>query len=85
MPLGIRDYHKEMLEMHVNCEAPHAYFIPYETLAKAKRGARGASAYFKSLAGEWNFKFYKSVADVPTSIREPIDFTEKMAFGVVDK
>ncbi len=79
MPLGIRDYHKEMLEMHVNCEAPHAYFIPYETLAKAKRGARGASAYFKSLAGEWNFKFYKSVADVPTSIREPIDFTEKMA------
>lgn len=79
MPFGIKDYHKELFELHVGCEAPHAYFIPYETEKKAKGGMRGSSAYFKSLAGEWNFKFYKSVADVPQSISEPIDFTEKMA------
>ena len=65
--------------MHVGCERPHAYFIPYETKEKAQKGARGASAYFKSLAGEWNFKFYKSVSEVPESVTEPMVFTEKMA------
>lgn len=79
MPFGIKDYHKELLEMHVGCERPHAYFIPYETKEKAQKGARGASAYFKSLAGEWNFKFYKSVSEVPESVTEPMVFTEKMA------
>ncbi len=79
MPFGIKDHHKELLDMHIGCESPRAYFIPYETKEKARRAARGASAYFKSLAGEWNFKFYRSVADVPESITEPIDFTDKMA------
>ena len=79
MPFGIKDHHKELFDMHIGCERPHAYFIPYETEAKAKRATRSASAYFKSLAGEWNFKFYKSVDDVPGSITEPIDFVDKMA------
>ena len=79
MPFGIKDYHKELLDMHVGCERPHAYFIPYETIEKARRGVRGASAYFKSLSGEWNFKFYKSVAEVPESVNAPIAFTDKMA------
>ena len=61
MPFGIKDYHKELQDLHVGCEKPHAYFIPYETKEKARRGMRGASAYFKSLAGEWDFKFYRSV------------------------
>ena len=79
MPFGIKDYHKELPDLHVGCEKPHAYFIPYETKEKARRGMRGASAYFKSLAGEWNFKFYRSVSEVPESVTEPIVFSDKMA------
>ncbi|AUS98598.1 glycoside hydrolase family 2 [Clostridium thermosuccinogenes] len=47
--------------LHVNCEKPHAYFIPYENEAKAKKGIRGNSKYFKSLNGSWKFKYHDSV------------------------
>jgi len=50
--------------LHVNCERPHAYFIPYETEGKAQKGIRGVSDYFKSLNGMWSFKYYDSVAEV---------------------
>ena len=56
--------HRDLKTLHVGCEKPHAYFIPYETRAKAIADNRGTSAYFKTLCGEWNFRFYKSVSDV---------------------
>ncbi len=42
-----------------------SYFVPAETKEKAKDDNRAVSAYFKSLCGDWDFKFYNSVADVP--------------------
>lgn len=64
MPLQIPDYHKSLAHLHVGCEAPHAYFIPYQSRAAALGGNRGASAYFKSLCGDWDFRFYASCAEV---------------------
>lgn len=65
------DYYKRLDTLHVNCERPHAYFIPYHTKEAAARdsseelvNARSSSAYFKSLCGDWDFKFYESVLDV---------------------
>lgn len=50
--------------LHVNCETPHAYFIPYETEAKAQKGVRGGSRFFKSLNGIWKFKYHNTVHQV---------------------
>jgi Beta-galactosidase/beta-glucuronidase len=58
------NYYKNQKTLHVNCEKPRAYFIPYETEIGANKGNRGTSGFFKSLCGEWDFKFYSSVNDV---------------------
>ena len=67
------DYYKTQKILHVGCEEPHAYFIPYESKAAADRDLRGRSRYFMPLTGEWSFKFYKSVHDVADFTTE--DFT----------
>ena len=58
------EYFKTPATLHVGCEEPRAYFIPYDSCEAAESGNRGKSAFFKSLCGEWDFKFYKSVNDV---------------------
>ncbi len=50
--------------LHINCEKPRAYFIPYENEVKAERGIRGTSSFFKSLNGTWKFKYYDSAYKV---------------------
>ena len=65
MPLGIPDYHKTLATLHDGCEKPHAYFIPYPDRAAADRGNRGASAFVKSLSGNWDFRYYESVRCAP--------------------
>lgn len=50
--------------LHVNCSKLHAYFVPYETQAKALQGIRGASCFYKTLNGMWQFRYYKSVSEV---------------------
>lgn len=64
MPLGIPDYHKTLATLHDGCEKPHAYFIPYPDRAAADRGNRGASAFVKTLSGNWDFRYYESVDEV---------------------
>lgn len=61
-------YHKTLEHLHVNCEKPHAYFIPYGSDEAAKTGNRAYSNRFFSLCGEWDFRFYESVEDI-------VDFT----------
>lgn len=79
MPLGIESYHKDLAVLHVNTEKPHAYMIPYESAECARVGVRERSAYFKSLSGAWDFKFYKSVSELEDTRVEKIEFSEKMA------
>ncbi len=50
--------------LHINCEKPHAYFIPYENKLKALKGIRGTSRYYKSLNGTWKFKYHDTVNNV---------------------
>lgn len=68
MPINVPDYHLSPDTLHIGCEAPRAYFIPFQSeklaISSAKTVNRGASSYFKSLCGEWQFKYFKSLNDV---------------------
>lgn len=78
MPFGIKDYHKSLKELHVGCEAPRAYFIPYSDSESARVGVRDYSPYFKTLLGTWDFKFYNSLNDVPDPRVTDIAFEETL-------
>lgn len=47
--------------LHVGCEEPRAYFIPYHNQQSAEKGIRETSERFYSLCGVWNFLYYHSV------------------------
>lgn len=64
MPLNIPNYHQSTETLHVGCEKSRAYFVPFPCGCASKNAERGESTFFKSLCGEWNFKFFKSVNDV---------------------
>ncbi|MBE6597289.1 MAG: DUF4981 domain-containing protein [Ruminococcaceae bacterium] len=57
-------YHKDLGKLHVFCEKPRAYFIPFENEKKALDGNRALSSRFISLCGDWDFKFYPSVHEI---------------------
>ena len=57
-------YHKSIEFLHVNCEAPRAYFVPYDTKEKALSGNRADSDHLVSLCGDWDFKFYRNESEL---------------------
>ena len=59
------NYHQDPSVLHVGCEAPRAYFIPYQSEKAAMAGNRNASHRFVTLCGDWDFTFYKSLRDLP--------------------
>ncbi len=65
MPLGIKDYHKDLKALHLGTEEPRAYYVPYSTEAEAVTGKRDYSSRYKTLIGEWSFKFFNSVQELP--------------------
>ena len=56
--------HKRHDTLHVGCEKPHAYFIPYQSADAAKTGDRAQSDRFFSLCGEWTFRFFPSAREL---------------------
>ncbi len=70
------DYYKTQKTLHVGCEEPHAYFIPYASRVGAWKNLRSASVYFKQLSGDWNFRFYRSVHDVCDFTAEGFDTSD---------
>ncbi|MBR4439609.1 MAG: glycoside hydrolase family 2 [Clostridia bacterium] len=65
-------FHQNTEILHLWCEAPRAYYIPYAETDRVKpREAASAladceaSSLFKSLCGEWSFAFYGSPEEVP--------------------
>ena len=58
-------YHKSLEHLHVGCDRPRAYFIPYQSESAAKTGNRAVSERFVSLCGEWSFTYFASVNDLP--------------------
>ena len=75
MPLHLPDYHENPETLHIGCEAPRAYFIPFPSESDAALENRGRSAFFKSLDGEWAFRFFRSLADVCCRDVTGADFT----------
>ena len=75
MPLHLPDYHENPETLHIGCEAPRAYFIPFPSESDAALENRGESAFFKSLDGEWAFRFFPSLADVCCRDVTGADFT----------
>ena len=63
------NYHKSLAYLHIGCETPTAYMIPYSNEKTASRGNRGESNRFVSLCGKWNFHYYPSADRLP-------DFTD---------
>lgn len=59
--LFVEKYWENPDVLHINCENPHSYFIPYETESKARKGVRGSSKFYKSLSGMWKFKYHNTV------------------------
>lgn len=64
MPFDIPDYHKSPASLHIGCEEPRAYFVPFDTKDGALSDIRGNSRLFKSLCGSWKFKFFSSLNEV---------------------
>lgn len=60
----VEKYWENPQVLHVNCEKPHAYFVPYENESKALKGVRGSSKYYTSLNGVWKFKYCDTVYNV---------------------
>ena len=73
MPLQIPDYHKSLEVLHLGCEKPHAYFIPYADEASADRNKRGTSPYVKTLCGDWDFRYYPSVTQIEDFLSPAFD------------
>ncbi len=49
--------------LHIGCEKPAAYFIPFEK-GQSPDAAREESERFTLLNGEWDFKFYPNVREL---------------------
>ena len=72
-------YHQNPKQLHIGCEKPRAYFIPYQSEAAANTANRASSDYFYSLCGEWSFRYYDALYKVP-------DFTApEWSFGEGDR
>ena len=69
-------YHLSQETLHVNCEKPHAYFIPYHSDSAAATYNRSLSSRFVSLCGEWSFRYYESVNVLPNFLAP--DYTDEV-------
>lgn len=63
--MKFQDYHQSLEVLHVGCEAPRAYFIPYGCEREALKDQRESSEFFKLLNGTWDFEFFKRPSDIP--------------------
>ncbi len=62
--LKLPNYHKSLEVLHMGCEEPRAYFVPFESEEKCDSRYREDSAFFKTLCGTWDFKWYSNVNEV---------------------
>lgn len=58
------DCHEDQHKLHVGCEAPRAYFIPFADDRTAAGERRAASPFFTSLCGDWDFRYYPRFSDL---------------------
>ncbi len=61
--IQLEKYYENPHILHINCEEPRAYFIPFDNEANTDK-RRENSAYFTSLCGHWDFHFYKNITHI---------------------
>ena len=76
--MKIKAYHKDLKSLHIGCEKPRAYYIPYHSEQAALAGERNDSEYLTNLCGEWNFRFYNSFEDIEDNFLE-LPFEDSIA------
>ncbi|WP_281890596.1 glycoside hydrolase family 2 TIM barrel-domain containing protein [Paenibacillus sp. YYML68] len=62
--IPIQKYWEDLNVLHVNREAPRAYYIPYADGEAAQSRKRSRSPYYQTLNGQWKFSYYPSVSEV---------------------
>ncbi len=67
-------YHQSPATLHVGCEKPRAYFVPYQDEATARTDNRAKSNRFLSLCGDWDFHYYPSIPIVRSLSRFRLSF-----------
>lgn len=66
-----KNFHQDPSILHVGCEDPHAYLIPYQNQETAIKDVREDSDRLDSLCGIWDFRFYPA-ADQVENPTDPI-------------
>ncbi|GIP17470.1 beta-galactosidase [Paenibacillus montaniterrae] len=69
--ISIPRYWEDPDIVQVNREAQRASYIPYQSSRLAAASNRGSSAYYRSLNGQWRFRYCSSLADVPEGFYLP--------------
>ena len=69
------DFHKSQKILHVGCEKPRAYYIPFDSDAGAASAGdrRAESGRFLSLCGDWDFIYYPTPAEIGDFTAEGFD------------
>lgn len=69
-----KNYHQNPKVLHIGCEHPRAYYIPFGSALGAFEGKRENSDRLKLLSGDWSFKYFDSIEQVPEDIAlQPLD------------
>ena len=79
-------YHKSPEYLHIGCDAPRSYFIPFGDKESADTLLRDNSEFFRTLSGEWQFGYHRSVEDLDDineelSDRITVPMSWQMALG----
>ncbi len=61
--IRLEKYYENPEILHIGCEEPRAYFIPFEKDETAN-SKRENSRFFTSLCGEWSFKFFNNLTEI---------------------
>lgn len=73
--MKITPYHENLNQLHIGCEKPRAYFIPYPDNESTSL-PREESARVQTLNGNWSFRFFDCIENVPdTAIQSDADLT----------
>jgi len=65
-----KDLYRSLTALHIGCEKPRSYYIPYQNTETADRdilletSGRECSHFFKSLCGEWGFRWFPAADDI---------------------
>jgi len=72
-------YWEDLETLHVNCEPPRAYFIPFSGKEDALNKSREHSDRFTLLSGNWKFRYEPDVRFVDENFYETVEYNDKLS------